>query len=106
VRIGYFWSPLPQRTASSESTYRALARYAVGAWYLGVYLAALAGAIRLGGRLVRPPWLWGLLLCVSLTAIHAVYFSNLRMRAPVMPVVALLAACAIASRSLRKDLPP
>jgi predicted outer membrane lipoprotein len=40
-------------------------------------------------------WLWGLLLAASFTAVHAVYWSNMRMRAPLMPVAALATAAAI-----------
>ena len=39
-----------------------------------------------------PSWLWGLLLVACLTAVHAVFWTDMRMRAPVMPVVALAAA--------------
>ncbi len=95
VRVYYLWSPLPQRTSTSESTYRALARYLTAFWYLGVYLLALVGIWKLRWRVLGTPWIWGLTLCLALTVIHAVYFSNLRMRAPLMPVVALLAAAAI-----------
>jgi hypothetical protein len=38
------------------------------------------------------PWFWGLLFVVCLTAAHTVYWTDMRMRAPVMPVVALAAA--------------
>ena len=43
-------------------------------------------------------WLWGLLLAGSFTAVHAVYWSNIRMRAPLMPLVALAATVAIMHR--------
>ena len=41
-----------------------------------------------------PPssWLWGLLLVACLTAVHTFYWTDMRMRAPLMPVVALAAA--------------
>jgi hypothetical protein len=95
VRIYYLWSPLPQKTSLSESTYRTLARCAVAAWYLAVYALASAGMWKLRQRLLAPPWIWGLTLCLVFTAVHAVYWSNLRMRAPLMPVVALLAAAGV-----------
>ena len=47
------------------------------------------------GREWYGTWLWGLLLAASFTAVHAVYWSNIRMRAPLMPVVALALAAAI-----------
>lgn len=96
VRVGYLWSPLPQKTTLSESTYRVLARYLVAIWYVGVYLLAMLGIYKLRGNLLRSPWVWGLTLCLVFTAVHAVYWSNLRMRAPLMPVVSLLAGAGIA----------
>ena len=41
-----------------------------------------------------PPsaWLWGLLLVGCLMAGHVVYWTDMRMRAPLMPVVAIIAA--------------
>jgi hypothetical protein len=48
--------------------------------------------------LQSPTWLWGLLLVLCLSAVHAVYWTDMRMRAPVMPVVALAAAAGIFRR--------
>jgi 4-amino-4-deoxy-L-arabinose transferase-like glycosyltransferase len=94
LRVGHLWSPLPQQTSPSESTLRKAARYLVAIWYVGVYLLAFAGAAKLKKELLGTPWMWGLTLCLVFTAVHAVYWSNLRMRAPLMPVVALLAGAA------------
>ena len=52
----------------------------------------MVGVSSLRSHLFRQPWLWGMALAMSLSAVHAVYWSSLRMRAPVVPVVALLAA--------------
>jgi hypothetical protein len=46
-----------------------------------------------------PPWLWGLLLVLCLSAVHTVYWSDMRMRAPLMPVVALAAAAGLCCRA-------
>jgi len=84
-----------------------MARYAVGAWYAVASALALVGVASLGRKLYSQPWLWGLLLCLSFTAMHAVYWSNLRMRAPLVPVVCLAAAVGakwVAARILRRDL--
>lgn len=94
-RVSSLWGLVPHRIAADESTVRRLARYAVGLWYLAVFGLALAGVHSLGCRLCRPPWRWGLLLCLAFTAMHAVYWSNLRMRAPLMPVVCLVAAVGV-----------
>jgi hypothetical protein len=48
--------------------------------------------------LLPSPWLWGLLLVVCLMAPHTVYGTDMRMRAPAMPVVALAAAAGLCRR--------
>ena len=80
-RIGSLWGVVPHQVDSAESAAKRLSRYAVGVWYAVVLVLALVGAAALGRRLYRPPWLWGLLLCLTFTAMHAIYWSNLRMRA-------------------------
>jgi len=92
VRIGRLWGLVPHQVDRGESTTRRLARYAVGLWYMLVFLLAAIGAFSLGRRWLRSPWVWGLLLCLSFTAVHSLYWSNLRMRAPFMPVVCMAAA--------------
>jgi hypothetical protein len=103
-RIASLWNPLPHRLSDDESNPRRLLRYGVAIWYAATFLAAAVGLARLGRRLPRPPWLWGLLVVLALTLVHAVYWSNIRMRAPVMPVVYLLAAAA--SRRSHETSPP
>jgi hypothetical protein len=134
-RVSQLWSPLPNKLSADESTGRRLLRYAVAAWYCGVYLLAAVGVWRIwksgpplrgrpggrqdvvvgnavadgesaggsvlprsGGPLLRPRWVWGVLLCVVFTGVHTFYWSNLRMRAPLMPFVALVAGAAFCSR--------
>ncbi len=87
VRIGWLWSPLPQLGSSLE-------RSLVGIWYGALYLA-LTIAIRKHGRtLFEPMWWCSWSLVAALTIVHAVYWSNLRMRAPVMPIVIGIAVMA------------
>ncbi len=94
VRAGHFWSPLPFRLSPHETPLRRAARWSVAAWYLvELTLAAIGiGSLFFGRH--RPPrsvlW-WSLLLALSLMAVHTFYWSNLRMRAPVMPLVAIAA---------------
>jgi hypothetical protein len=97
-RLRQLWSPLPNRLAAEESTGRRLLRYAVAAWYCGVYLLAAVGIWRLRWQLFKPPWVWGVLLCVVFTGVHTFYWSNLRMRAPLIPLVALVAAAGVVRR--------
>lgn len=91
-RLVQLWSPLPHRLTSEESMARSAGRWAVAGWYCGVYLLATCGVARLGRKVLDSPWLWGVLLVATWTAVHTLYWTNLRMRAPLIPFVALLAA--------------
>jgi len=92
VRVGRLWRCVPHQVSASETTVRMLARSLIGFWYVAVFLLAAAGVLSLGRDVLKPPWVCGILLCVTFTAVHALYWSNMRMRAPLMPVVCLLAA--------------
>lgn len=89
--LGRFWNVLP---AAAEGRGGRL-RWAVALYYgIALTLAAI-GVIRLRGQ----DWhLWQplLLLLVSFTLVHAFYWADMRMRAPLSPVLALLAARAMA----------
>lgn len=102
-RVGQLWSPLPHRLTREEPVARQVGRWAVASWYCTVYLFAAYGLTRLGRKLVGPPWLWGLMLVAIWTCIHTLYWTNLRMRAPLIPFVALLAGegAGLASAILR-----
>jgi hypothetical protein len=117
VRLGRFCSPLPHQVMANETPLRRLSRYAVALWYVMEFVLATVGVWRLRrgvrreeGREERgegtdentstaspvplslSPWLWGLLLVACLLAAHVVYWTDMRMRGPAMPVVALAAA--------------
>jgi len=98
VRMGSLWSPLPHQVKAGESQRDTLLRRAVAVWYIVVFSLALVGLWRIGARLWTPPWIWGVLLTVAFTLVHAVYWSDLRMRAPLMPVVCMAAAAVFAVR--------
>ena len=91
-RIRQLWTPLPYKLTADESLARCILRYLTAAWYLGVYALVAGGVYRLRTELLRSPWIWGVLLCLIFTGIHAFYWCNLRMRAPLMPIVAVVAA--------------
>jgi hypothetical protein len=119
VRLGRFWSPLPHQVAADETPLGRLSRWAVATWYVVEFLLATFGIVsglrtKGEGRRERgeereseifpPPspfpllsasWLWGLLLVLCLSAVHTFYWTDMRMRAPIMPVVALAAAAAL-----------
>ncbi|NND99754.1 MAG: hypothetical protein HKN47_20740 [Pirellulaceae bacterium] len=88
VRVGRLWSPLPHHTSGRSWT----PILVVGLFYTLVYLAAVATLWRLGREAFSRKW-WAIwTLALTLSAVHAVYWSNLRMRAPIVPAIAILAA--------------
>jgi 4-amino-4-deoxy-L-arabinose transferase-like glycosyltransferase len=117
VRVGRLWQPLPHQVNREETFLGRLLRYTAGGWYTVELLLAVLGIVIVWrnkrntarsarsssspsrsskadgqGELSRTPvrtWLWGMSLAVSLTFVHTCYWSNMRMRAPLMPVVAL-----------------
>lgn len=94
-RLYQLFNPLAHPTCDFESRTRTVARYLACLWYLLVYLAAFFGIYQLRGKLLTPPWLFGLLLILAFVAVHTFYWTNLRMRAPLMPFIALLAAAGL-----------
>ena len=82
------WAPFPRRGPEAL-------RWPFGLWSLGLYAAAGIGAWK--ARRNRAALA---LLCVpvALTVVHAVLWSNVRMRAPALPVLAVFAATALAPR--------
>jgi hypothetical protein len=96
VRAGRLWAVLPHQVDAHETPAIRGQRYAVAIWYSVLFLLAAAGAVRLGRRLRDRPYVWAVLLCLAFTAVHTVYWSNLRMRGPLMPALSLLAAGGLA----------
>lgn len=91
VRIYQLWTPLPHRTDGRSFLVVAV----IGSYYCLLYLAAGMGLKRIGNRIGCSTW-WPLpTLVLTLTLVHAVYWSNMRMRAPAIPAIAMLAAASI-----------
>jgi hypothetical protein len=102
VRVGLLWSVLPHQLSADESPSRRGLRYAVAIWYTAELALAAFGLWVLRRKLLLSPWLWGLLLLLSFTAVHTFYWTHMRMRAPLMGVVALLAAQAVVTLAVRR----
>jgi 4-amino-4-deoxy-L-arabinose transferase-like glycosyltransferase len=87
--LGRIWNVVPMTV-----TKRGLSgwtRLAIGVFYVAVFLSAVAGLV----RLTRAEWFrwWPLVaLLLGFTAVHSLYWADMRMRAPLMPAVFLLAA--------------
>ncbi len=95
IRAGRLWQLVPHRTDPAESTIGCLLRYGIGLWYAAVFVAALAGVWVCARGSMHRGWILCLLVCASITAVHLAYWSNMRMRGPVMPCVCLLAGASL-----------
>jgi hypothetical protein len=80
-------------------------RWAVAVWYTLELALAAVGAWFLRKKLWREPWVWGTLLVLSITAVHVFYWTDMRMRAPLVPVVCLAAAYGLATLACPKRDP-
>ena len=101
VRVGRLWALVPHQVERNEGAGGRWSRYLVGLWYLAELALALIGILAIyrgvgRGQFWQTGWLWGILLAGCFTAVHALYWSNLRMRSPLMPVVALATAAGVA----------
>jgi len=92
VRVARLWQLMPYKTSDSESTARLLMRVFTGCWYSVLFVLAIGAIVARRTEALCSPLVWGLLLCVAFTGVHALYWSNMRMRAPLMPFLCLLAA--------------
>jgi hypothetical protein len=86
-RLERFWSPAP-----AIVVYSPVVRWATVLWTLPLWFALALGLLR------KQLWQWPQVaapLCViGLTLVHSVYWTDLRMRAPIVPAIALIAAAA------------
>jgi hypothetical protein len=96
ARLARLWNVMPHQTTPDESPSRRGLRVAIAIWYLLELLLAAAGIALLRRRLLLSPWLWGTILVLSLSAVQTVFWTDMRMRAPLVIVVALLASQAVA----------
>jgi 4-amino-4-deoxy-L-arabinose transferase-like glycosyltransferase len=92
LRVGALWSVLPHQISDNESSTARLVRYAIATWYVVVFSLALVGIFSDATHLTRSLWLFALALVASFTAAHFVYWTDMRMRAPLVPAISLFAA--------------
>ncbi len=97
-RLSRLWGVCPIATDPQESTGHRLLRYAVAVFYLFEFALAGWGAWLVGRNWLKTPWLWGLLLVLSFTAVHTVYWTDMRMRAPFIGVIALAAGAGLSGK--------
>lgn len=97
LRAARFWWPVPLGTQAESLS--PLVVWGVGLFYSALYVAAVIGFVRvLRAGEHRAGWLVGLALIATLMTVHLIYWSNARMRAPLIPVLAT-AAVAVLPRS-------
>ena len=94
IRQLWFWAWWPSERQAGLGL-----RWLIGFWYSAVTCAVIYGCWSLGKRWDRRVfgsalwnWMPALSMAFSLCAIHSVYWSNMRMRSPLIPLVSLLAA--------------
>jgi len=96
IRVSWLWALSPYRSGlNSKGTWLALI------WYGLLYSILLLSGIAL---LLNPnrgvferwvAWYPAMAIVLSLTAIHAIYWSNMRMRAPAMPILYVAAIAGV-----------
>lgn len=95
ARLEHFWSVAP-----SSAVYPAPARWATISWTVPLWLAFLLGL----PRSIRSwPWVAAPMVIIGLSAVHTVFWTDLRMRAPIVPAIALVAALAWTPRPSSKQ---
>ncbi len=91
ARLGRFWGVAPAGAVYSRGL-----RLATAAWTVPLWIALTAGLLR--RDLWRWPRLAAPLLIAGLTAVHSVYWTDMRMRVPIVPAIGLVAAGALLPR--------
>jgi hypothetical protein len=91
ARLGHFWGVAP-----AASVYPALARSVTMAWTVPLWAAMLLGWAHRAFR--SWPGAAAPVIVVGLTMVHAVFWTDLRMRAPIVPAIALIASGATLPR--------
>jgi len=91
-RIGYLFALLPHNVGDMQSAARAWIRYGIGIFYIAEFALAAVGIVQLRARLLGSPWAWCLSLVACFAIVHLFFWTDMRMRAPLAPAIALAAA--------------
>lgn len=92
VRAARLFQPIPNQLADNEGARQYTVRYSIGAWYLLVAVGLAMGLWSIRQELWTSRYLPSLLLVVAFLGLHTFYWSNMRMRAPLMPALYVLVA--------------
>ena len=91
MRLSWFWSPWPHGSLD-ESKSRSILRVGIGVFYgieFGLCLIALS-RFRNWSSAAQWCFLGWVFWALALSGLHAVYWSNMRMRSPLVPFLAIL----------------
>ncbi|KLU01263.1 putative transmembrane protein [Rhodopirellula islandica] len=101
VRGARLWHPFPARTSDRSM----LVVLVIGVYQTGLLFLAVGG-IGKDWRSWRQSNAWPVFaLILTLTAVHSVYWSNPRMRSPVIPMLAVAVACWVVPRQADRTKP-
>jgi len=99
TRVKAFWTPLPAAMPERSDT----ERYVIGIWYALIYLFVLNFTLFHFRQWFHSGLFAGFCIALSFTLIHAVFWSNMRMRAPIVPLLCLVAAVSFLSPKSESD---
>lgn len=101
LRFRRFWNLFPSGPAMenvSPTIYRL-----VGLWYGCVGIVFLFGCFCIisSRKMILANWIPTILLILAFTVVHLIYWSNVRMRAPIVPAIALIAGAGLHRLSIK-----
>jgi 4-amino-4-deoxy-L-arabinose transferase-like glycosyltransferase len=85
ARLGHFWSVAP-----SPAVYPGIARWATLGWTIPIWVMAACGLAQ--AALWRWPRIAAPAVAIGLSLVHVFFWTDIRMRAPIVPAIALVAA--------------
>jgi len=94
--LGRFWSVIPLATKNAPIS--PAIRLLIATWYTAVLIALVCGAC----RILRGDWRsWVSLftLIAGFTLVHSLYWADMRMRTPLVPAIALIAAACLTNKA-------
>jgi 4-amino-4-deoxy-L-arabinose transferase-like glycosyltransferase len=92
VRAGRLFQPIPNQVSGNEGNMNRAIRYGIGVWYFLVGGGLVIGLWSVRRDLRSTRHMPTLLLVFAFVGLHTFYWSNMRMRAPLMPALSVLVA--------------
>lgn len=94
-RLGRLGTPFPASVGSEGGMRTTFLRFAIASWYIAAYAFALVGLVAMRKRLASADFGPALLMALAFVAVHAAYWTDVRMRAPLLPTVFVFAAIGV-----------